>query len=85
MLKTISNFIKEIGVVLAGVLTLAAVVLGVTIDEIGLWIQGFIKSESVSEFLLTYKIAIIFGSVAISLLVFTMLLRRKKKPKLIQE
>jgi hypothetical protein len=37
ILKKLSDFIKEIGVVLTGVLALAAVILGVTIDEISLW------------------------------------------------
>lgn len=78
VLKKISDFFKDIGVVLAGVLALVAVVLGVTVDEIGLWIQGFVKSEAVATFFLTHKLYIISGG-AVVVFVFLFVVLRKKK------
>ena len=78
ILKILSDFIKEIGVVLAGVLALAAVVLGVTIDEISLWIQEFVRSEAVETFFLTHKVEVISGVVLISVFGMGMVLRKKR-------
>ena len=81
VLKTISDFIKEIGVVLAGILALAAVLLDVTIDEISVWIQEFVKSEAVATFFITNKTAIIIVVGAVLFLFLGMVLRKKIKPE----
>jgi hypothetical protein len=78
ILKKLSDFIKEIGVVLTGVLALAAVILGVTIDEISLWIQEFVRSEAIATFYLTHKAAVISGVVLFSVFGLGMVLRKRR-------
>lgn len=78
ILKKLSDFIREIGVVLTGVLALAAVILGVTIDEISLWIQEFVRSEAIATFYLTHKSAVISGVVLFSVFGLGMVLRKRR-------